>query len=58
MMSADEFKALFLPFHVRLYRTAYALLGNAQDAEDMVQDAYLKLWSKRDELEIRTNPEA
>lgn len=57
-MNADEFKALFLPLHARLYRTAYALLWNAQDAEDIVQDAYLKLWRKRDELDIRTNPEA
>lgn len=57
-MDADEFKALFLPLHARLYRTAYALLWNAQDAEDIVQDAYLKLWRKRDELDIRTNPEA
>lgn len=57
-MNADEFKALFLPLHARLYRTAYALLWNAQDAEDIVQDAYLKLWRKRDELDIRTTPEA
>jgi RNA polymerase sigma-70 factor (ECF subfamily) len=25
-------------------------MENTQDAEDMVQDAYLKLWKKRDEL--------
>ena len=25
-------------------------MGNVQDAEDMVQEAYLKLWKKRDEL--------
>jgi RNA polymerase sigma-70 factor (ECF subfamily) len=26
------------------------LLGNAEDAEDMVQEVYMKLWSKRDAL--------
>ncbi len=57
-MEASEFKALFLPHHQRLYRTAYALLGNAQDAEDIVQEAYLKLWNKRDSLDIRSNPGA
>lgn len=54
-MEASEFKALFLPYHALLYRTAYALLGNADDAEDIVQDAYLKLWDKRDRLDIRSN---
>ena len=54
-MNADEFKQTFLPLHARLYRAAYALLGNAEDAEDMVQETYLKLWQKRDELDIRTN---
>ncbi len=54
-MDAETFKQLFLPLHPRLYRAAHALLGNAEDAEDMVQEAYLKLWHKRDELDIRTN---
>ncbi len=49
-MNADEFKQKFLPCHRQLYRTAFRLLGNALDAEDMVQEAYLKLWNRRDEL--------
>lgn len=57
-MEANEFKALFLPHHAKLYRTAYALLRNTQDAEDIVQEAYLKLWNKRDELGIAANTEA
>ena len=55
MIEADEFREKFLPLHASMYRAAYALLGNEQDAEDMVQEAYLKLWNKRNELEIRTN---
>lgn len=49
-MDADTFKQKFLPLHTRLYRTAFRLMGNAMDAEDMVQEAYLKLWERRDEL--------
>ena len=40
----------FVPCHAKLYRVAFRLMGNVQDAEDMVQEAYLKLWKKRDEL--------
>ena len=49
-MDASDFKQKFLPYHRKLYRSAFLVLGNAQDAEDMVQEAYLKLWQKRDEL--------
>jgi RNA polymerase sigma-70 factor (ECF subfamily) len=49
-MDANQFKELFLPYHAKLYRVAFRLMGNTQDAEDMVQEAYLKLWKKRNEL--------
>ena len=49
-MDAREFKQRFLPHHRLLYRVAYQLTGNAQDAEDLLQDMYLKLWQKRDAL--------
>ena len=49
-MDAAEFKQQFLPYHRKLYRTAFRLTENHQEAEDMVQEAYLKLWNKRDEL--------
>ena len=49
-MDAASFKQQFLPCHAKLYRVAFRLMGNVQDAEDMVQEAYLKLWKKRDEL--------
>ena len=49
-MDASDFKQRFLPYHRRLYRVAFLQLGNVQDAEDMVQEAYLKLWQRRNEL--------
>lgn len=57
-MDAEEFKRRFLPLHIRLYRTAFRLMENAMDAEDMVQEAYLKLWERRDDLGHVANMEA
>lgn len=49
-MRSSEFKMLILPFSSRLYRLAYSLLGNREEAEDAVQEVYLKLWKMRDDL--------
>ena len=49
-MDAREFKQRYMPHHQMLYRVAYHLTGNAQDAEDLLQELYLKLWQKRDDL--------
>ena len=57
-MDAEEFKRRFLPLHIRLYRTAFRLMGNAMDAEDMVQEAYLKLWERCNDLGHVANMEA
>ncbi|MDE6348800.1 MAG: RNA polymerase sigma factor [Bacteroides sp.] len=57
-MDAESFKKEFLPYHHKLYCIAYKLLENAADAEDLVQEAYLKLWDKREGLAIISNPEA
>lgn len=57
-MDVERFKQQFLPFHPKLYRIAFALLENKADAEDILQEAYCKLWNKREELEDIRNPEA
>lgn len=57
-MDAESFKRMFLPCHSKLYGVAYRLLENEEDAEDLIQEAYLKLWSKRNELTVISNPEA
>ena len=49
-MPASLFKQLLLPLYPRLQRVALRLLGNVEDAEDIVQEVYMKLWSKRDAL--------
>ena len=49
-MNKETFKQTYLPLSASMYRTAYRILGNPEDAEDMVQEAYMRLWDKRDEL--------
>ena len=57
-MQASDFKQLFLPCHRKLFSVAYRLMSNAQAAEDMVQETFLKLWMQHDKMEKVDNPEA
>ena len=50
VMNAEIFKRELLPHHQLLYRIAYRLLEDSFVAEDMVQEAYTKLWDKRNEI--------
>ena len=43
-MTSDEFKAEILPYYKDMWRMAYAVLGNRDEAADAVQDANLRLW--------------
>ena len=57
-MQASDFKQLFLPCHRKLFSVAYRLMSNAQAAEDIVQETFLKLWMQHDKMEKVDNPEA
>ena len=57
-MDVENFKTLFLPLQPKLCRIAYPLVENKADTEDILQDAYYKLWSRRNELTDIQNPEA
>ena len=57
-MSAAAFKKRFLPLSRRMYWTAWQMTGNVQEAEDLVQEAFLRLWTKRDVIEDIRNTEA
>lgn len=53
-----DFSNIWLPLADRFYRVAFYLLESESDAEDAVQELYLKLWSARRTLEGIQNPAA
>lgn len=57
-MSGKEFTQAYLPLRDRMYRVALYILESEQDAEDAVQDLYIKLWNGSDILDNVRNPEA
>ena len=57
-MEASEFKRLFLPCSNKMYLVAWRLTHNRQEAEDLVQETMLKLWTQRDKLNELKNCEA
>ena len=57
-MIARDFKTNILPVSKKLLRFATHFLKDEDEAKDVVQDVFLKLWQKRDELENIENIEA
>ena len=57
-MEIQEFKNTILPFKNKLYRFAYRIVGNGAEAEDVVQEVFIKLWNQRDKLHEYNNLEA
>jgi RNA polymerase sigma-70 factor (ECF subfamily) len=57
-MKSSEFKLLVMPYSSRLYRMAFRLMGSREEAEDIVQEVYVKLWGMRNELPAYKSIEA
>ena len=57
-MTAEDFKQNYFSLHPKLYRIAFAILKNAEEAEDIIQEAYCKLWDIREKLVEIKIPEA
>ena len=56
--SMDCFEAAALPYMKDLYRAAFSMLGNRTEAEDAVQEAYMRAWKAFDRFEPGTNCKA
>jgi len=48
-MKLQEFKKEILPLRDKLFRIAFRITCNKEEAEDIVQDIMLKMWQLRDE---------
>jgi len=57
-MHLEYFKKEILPLKQKLYRYARYYFKNEEQAEDIVQDVFLKLWDKREEFNKINNIEA
>lgn len=57
-MKKSEFIALVMPFKDKLYRLAKRILVSSDEAEDAVQEVFLKLWKGRKNIGNYNNPEA
>jgi RNA polymerase sigma-70 factor (ECF subfamily) len=47
----EAFDVLFGKYRDKLYRFAFSLLKNSEDSKEIVQEAFLRIWKKRNEID-------
>lgn len=52
------FESRVLPVKNKLFRFAFRLLGSSEEAKDVVQDVFIKVWNGREQMEEIQNMEA
>jgi RNA polymerase sigma factor (sigma-70 family) len=57
-MKQKEFLDIVLPMKDRLYRVARRFLVSSDEADDAVQEVFLKLWNHKDAIKNYKSPEA
>ena len=57
-MALEKFKKEVLPLQNKIFRFANRILKKENEAEDLTQDVFLKLWSMKDKLGEYRNVEA
>ena len=50
MLPSVTFETFFRTEHERLFRALYVLTGNALEAEDIMQDAFVAIWERWDRV--------
>jgi RNA polymerase sigma-70 factor, ECF subfamily len=56
--AVGELETLFQAHHGRVFRTAHRITGSAADAEDVLQNVFLRLIKGQDDYDLSRNPEA
>ena len=54
----EEFDSIFREYSEFVYRTAYRVTGRAEDAEDVMQTVFLKLFRNLQPSDVRQKPKA
>ena len=49
----DQFRQAYEEHHRSVYTTAYRVLGNAAQAQDVAQDVFLRVWRNPDKFDAR-----
>lgn len=57
-MDINRFKSEIIPLKDKLFRFSLMYLKNTEKAEDVVQDVFIKLWAKKNDLKKIKNIEA
>lgn len=57
-MNLESFESRVLPVKNKLYRFALRMLGNSEEAKDVVQETLIKVWNGRAEMDAIQNMEA
>jgi RNA polymerase sigma factor (sigma-70 family) len=58
LIATASFDEFFAEHHDRLYRALYFVTGSRADAEELMQEAFLKLWERWDRIEKIDDPVA
>jgi RNA polymerase sigma-70 factor (ECF subfamily) len=53
-ISAAQWQELYQRLEKRLYNVAWRYVWNAQEAEDIVHDAFLQIWERRERMQFET----
>lgn len=54
----SQLEQLFQQYYEQIYRTAYRVTGNANDAEDVLQTVFLRLARRKENLDLQPNAQA
>jgi RNA polymerase sigma factor (sigma-70 family) len=57
-MNFEMFEARVLPVKNKLFRFAFRLLGSSEEAKDVVQEVFIKVWNGRENMTEIENMEA
>lgn len=57
-MDLEAFENRILPAKNKLFRFAFRLLGNEDEAKDIVQEVFIRVWNGRDQMAAVQNWEA